>query len=288
MTLPSSLTDGPRVAERPAPTIPTATASSWLPRLRAVGAPLVWLIAAVAFWQGLVWFEWRPEWVLPGPRVVAERLVSDIADGTVLSAGSVTLGRALVGYTIAVVLGSAAGAAMWASSWVRAALGPALGALQTMPSVAWFPLAILLFQLGEAAIGFVVVLGAAPSVANGLVHAVDQVPPLWTRAGRLMGARGFGLLWHVVLPAAWPGFLAGLRQGWAFAWRSLMAGELLVIIGERSSIGTRLHFSRELSDAPGLLSWMIVVMSVGIVVDRLFAAWDARMRRQRGLLEAGQ
>ena len=103
--------------------------------------------------------------------------------------------------------------------------------LQTMPSIAWFPLAILLFQLSEGAITFVVVLGAAPSIANGLIAGVDHVPPVLLRAGHMMGARGLDKFRHVVLPASLPSFVGGLKQGWAFAWRSLMAGELLVTLG---------------------------------------------------------
>lgn len=129
------------------------------------------------------------------------------------------------------------------------------------------------------------VLGAAPSVANGLLHSIDHLPPLLVRAGQVLGARGTALYRHVIIPAAMPGFVAGLKQGWAFSWRSLMAGELLVIIGNAPSIGARLHYARELSDAEGLLAWMIVVLSIGIVVDVLcFGALDRRMRRKRGLL----
>ena len=111
---------------------------------------------------------------------------------------------------------------------LRAAVGSLITGLQTMPSIAWFPLAILLFKLTEAAIMFVVVLGAAPSIANGLISGVDHVPPIMLRAGRVLGAKGISAYRHVMLPAALPSFIAGLKQGWAFAWRSLMAGELLV------------------------------------------------------------
>ena len=96
-------------------------------------------------------------------------------------------------------------------------------------------------------------LGAAPSIANGLISGVDQIPPMLLRAGRVLGARGLALYRHVILPAALPSFVGGLKQGWAFAWRSLMAGELLVIIAGDSSLGVRLQFARELSDAAGLI-----------------------------------
>src|SRR5581483_4231547 len=134
-----------------------------------------------------------------------------------------------------------------------------------------FPLAILLFQLSEGAILFVVILGAAPAVAGGLLSGVDHVQPLLVRVGRVMGARGLNLYRHVILPAALPSFVGGLKQGWAFAWRSLMAGELLVIVAHQPSIGERLAYAREFADAEGLLSMMIIILLIGIVVDRLFA-----------------
>ena len=153
-----------------------------------------------------------------------------------------------------------------------------------MPSIAWFPLAILLFKLSEQAILFVVVLGAAPSIANGIIAGVDSVPPLLRRVGTTLGARGAGMYKDIVIPAAMPTVLTGLKQGWAFAWRSLMAGELLVIIGHAPSIGVRLQFSRELSDAEGLLAWMIVVMILGVLVDGLvFGALERAVHRRRGL-----
>jgi NitT/TauT family transport system permease protein len=170
---------------------------------------------------------------------------------------------------------------------LRAAVGPLITGLQSMPSVAWFPLAILLFKLSEAAILFVVVLGAAPSIANGVLAGVDNIPPLLLRAGRVLDARGLRLYRHVLLPAALPGFVAGLKQGWAFAWRSLMAGELLVIIANRPSLGVRLQFARELSDAEGLLAAMLIVLTVGIAVDScVFGPLEHGIRRRRGLIES--
>lgn len=268
-----------------APTAPPAPAPSRRPS-RLV-PPLLALVAGLLIWEGVYLSGWRPDYVLPGPMPVLKRLVEEIAKGEVLAAAWITLGRAVWGYAVAVVIGLMAGLLMARFRPLRAALGALITGLQTMPSVAWFPLAILLFQLGEGAIGFVVVLGAAPSIANGLLHAVDHIPPLLLRAGRVLGANGFNLYRHVVLPAAMPGLVAGLKQGWAFAWRSLMAGELLVVVGDRPSIGARLHYARELSDAEGLLAWMIVVLTFGVVVDvALFGALERRIRERRGLGES--
>jgi len=152
-----------------------------------------------------------------------------------------------------------------------------------MPSIAWFPLAILLFQLSEGAILFVVILGAAPAIAGGLLSGVDHVQPLLIRVGRVMGARGLRLYRHVILPAALPSFVGGLKQGWAFAWRSLMAGELLVVVAHQPSLGQQLQFARDFADAQQLLALMIVIFAVGVTIDSVFGAADRAIRTRWGL-----
>lgn len=249
--------------------------AAW-PRLLALGL-------FIGVWQIVVWTKWRPDYVLPGPGPVFSRLGELAREGRFWTAIGVTMRRALTGFAFAVGIGSLIGALASRFRPLRAAVGSFITGLQTMPSIAWFPLAVLLFQLSEGAILFVVVLGAAPSIANGLLTGIDHVPPLLGRAGRVLGAKGASLYRHVIFPAALPGYVSGLKQGWAFAWRSLMAGELLVIIANRPSLGARLQFARELSDAPGLLALMIVILIIGIVVDSVFTKADATLRRRRGL-----
>lgn len=236
-------------------------------------------------WQAVVWSGWRPPYVLPGPDRVLVRLLADLADGTLLVALATTMQRAGIGFALAIALGTLLGIAVAASPGLRTAIGSLITGVQTMPSIAWFPLAILLFQLSERAILFVVVLGAAPAIANGLIHGIDHTPPLLHRAGRVLGARGLDRLRFIVVPAAMPGFVGGLKQGWAFAWRSLMAGELLVIIAARPSLGTRLQFAREFSDAEALLAAMLVILLIGVVIDALvLTPIEAAVRRRWGLL----
>jgi NitT/TauT family transport system permease protein len=269
--------------------LPLAPRRSWALRgWSSLWPPVVAIALALAAWQLVVLSGWRPPWVLPGPATVLPRLVDDLLNDNLLLAVGTTLRRAAVGFALALLVGTLLGLAIVRSRVLRAAIASLITGLQTMPSIAWFPLAILLFGLTESAIIFVVVLGAAPSVANGLIHGIDNVPRLLRRAGYVLGARGIAAYRFVILPAALPSFVGGMKHAWAFAWRSLMAGELLVIIAQRPSLGVRLQFARELSDAEGLLATMIVVLVIGIAVDLLFFGWLERMIRRRwGLVEDG-
>ncbi|MGC4803614.1 ABC transporter permease [Micromonospora sp. DT233] len=259
----------------------TIWASTW-PKLAALGI-------AVGAWQIVVWAEIWPPYSLPGPVTVGQELLRQ-AGGTQLWDGmATTLRRAAVGYVFSVGVGLLLGLAVARFRVLRAAIGSMITALQTMPSIAWFPLAILLFELSEKAIFFVVVLGAAPSIANGVISGVDYVPPLLVRAGRNLGARGLNLYRYVIAPAALPAIVAGLKQGWAFSWRSLMAGELIVVGISQTSLGAQLTYAREFSDAPWLLATMIVILAVGLGVDAAFGAADKAIRRRWGVLDqAGQ
>jgi NitT/TauT family transport system permease protein len=260
-------------------------------RLRSAWSTLWPKIAAIgivlAIWQIAVWARVWPQWALPGPVDVFGRLLSDITTSALPRAILITMQRAAIGYGLALGIGTLLGLAIVQSKLLRTAVASLITGLQTMPSIAWFPLAILLFGLTETAIMFVVVLGAAPSIANGLITGVDHIPRILLRAGKVLGATGWARYRHVVLPAALPSFVGGLKQGWAFAWRSLMAGELLVIIAAQPSIGVRLQFAREFSDAKGLLATMIVILVIGIVVDLVFfGTLDRAIRRRWGLVES--
>ncbi len=244
------------------------------------------IVLALGAWQAIVWTGWREEYRLPGPDRVLPALFDLLGEGTFWTAVSITMRRAVTGYALALVIGSVIGLAVARVRLLRSAVGSLVTGLQTMPSIAWFPLAILLFGLTEQAIMFVVVLGAAPSIANGLIAGVDHVPPLMLRAGQMIGAKGIGLYRHVILPAALPTFVGGLKQGWAFAWRSLMAGELLVIVASRPSIGDRLQFTRESLNADEMLALMVVILVIGIFVDTVFGRADVTLRRRRGLIDA--
>ena len=252
---------------------------------RTVWPKLLAAAFTVAVWQLVYWSGWKPPFVLPPPGRVFGELGQLLTTDRFWTAVGTTMRRAATGFSVALGVGTIIGLAVSQSNVLRRAVGSLITGLQSMPSIVWFPFAILLFGITEMAIFAVVVLGAAPSIANGLIGGVDHIPPLLLRAGRILGARGLTSWRHVVLPAALPSFVAGLKQGWAFAWRSLMAGELLVIIANRPSIGVQLQFARELSDAPLLLAMMLVVLFIGIFVDSLvFGVLERRLRRNRGLM----
>jgi sulfonate transport system permease protein len=251
-------------------------AAAW-PKLLAVALALV-------VWQLVVWSGWKPEYVLPGPRKVWDSFVENFS--TNMDAAWTTLQRGFKGFAFALVIGTIVGALVARNRVLRSAVGSLITGLQTMPSVAWFPLAILLFQLGEGAIFFVVVLGAAPSIANGLISGIDHIQPILLRAGTVLGARRWKLFRHVILPAALPSFVAGLKQGWAFAWRSLLAGELIVLIPGQFSLGQQLDANRQLADSAGVIAVMIVILIIGILVDALlFGTAERTIRRRYGLVD---
>jgi NitT/TauT family transport system permease protein len=144
----------------------------------------------------------------------------------------------------------------------------------------------VLFGRDERAIFFVVVLGEAPTIANGLINGIDHIPPILLRAGRVLGARRLTAFRHVILPAALPAFVGGLKQGWAFAWRSLMAGELLNIIPGAKSLGQQLDVNRQFADYAGVLAVMIVIFLIGVVIDAVFFGNVERwIRRRYGLVD---
>jgi sulfonate transport system permease protein len=264
---------------------PRPTRARQLRYWSALWPQLLALVAAVVVWQLLAWSGWKAANVLPGPWPVFHRLFNDLTSAGFYIGVAITLLRAVIGYGIAVIAGTAIGLVIARVTFLRRALGSALLGLQSMPSISWFPLAILLFQRSEPAIILVVLLGAAPAIANGLLSGIDHVEPLLVRVGRVMGARGLGLYRHVILPAALPSFVGGLKQGWAFAWRSLMAGELiLAFVGQQPSLGQQLRSAQNLADAQQLIALMIVIFIIGVLVDSGFGVLDREIRRRWGLV----
>ena len=254
-------------------------AAVW-PKLLAVAIVLV-------LWQLVVATGWK-SYVLKGPTVVFPTLWGLMHHRLLWQAVGITLRRAVLGYALALVIGSVIGAFVARIPPLRAGVGSIITGLQVMPSIVWFPFAIILFGITTPAILFVMVLGAAPSIANGLITGVDYTPPLLLKAGKTMGLRGFNLYRYLILPASLPAYVAGMKQGWAFAFRGLMAGELLVLIIGQPSIGVLENNYQDLDFFAGATSMLVVILIIGIAVDTLFTSADRAVRRRRGLLEAGR
>ena len=268
--------DNLELALPPAPSRFSRSWSGLWPKVAALGL-------FVGFWQVGTWVKGK-EYILPGPGTVIPRFLDDIGNGRLLEATQTTMTRAGFGFTLALMIGLVVGLGVARNRILRAAFGSMITGLQTMPTIAWLPLSVLLFGLTESAINFVVVLGAAPAIANGIIAGVDHTPPILLRAGRVLGARGIAAYRHVILPAALPGFVAGLKQGWAFCWRSLLAGELLVAFSAKASLGYDLVVARELSDSEGMMSVMLAILVIGIVMDAVvFGRLDRAVRSRWGL-----
>lgn len=217
----------------------------------------------------------------PPLSAVADVLLTRAKDGTLLAALAVSGRRLVLGYSISVLVGGGMGIAMAASDRVRSGLSPIVTGLQALPSVCWLPLGLLWFGLSDAAILFVIVLGSALSVAIAVDAGCRNVPPLLVRAARTMGADGFVLYRRVILPAALPEILTGLRLAWAFAWRSLMGGELLFVTG---GLGYLMETGRELGDMAQVVGVMLVIVVVGLVSERVvFDRAQERLRKRWGL-----
>lgn len=248
--------------------------------------PLVAIALVLTVWQVVYWADVQPDYLLPSPGDVWDEFNEMWRQGTLFDYVWTSVSRGVLGFLIAVAVGTPLGLVVARVRLVRAAIGPILTGLQSLPSVAWVPAAIIWFGLTNGTIYAVVLLGAVPSIANGIVAGVDQIPPLFLRAGRMLGARGLTSVRHVLLPAALPGYLAGLKQGWAFSWRSLMAAELIVSSPQLGTgLGQLMDTYRTMQNQAGVLATIILILVVGVAIDLLvFSPLERRVLRNRGLL----
>lgn len=240
------------------------------------------VILALSWWATTKAQLWPP-YLLPSPADVGRALLDLLRDGTLLSALVVSLARVGAGYLISVVLGTALGLLLACSRLADATLGSTVTGLQSLPSICWFPLALLWFGLNDKAVVFVVVMGAIFAITLAVRAGVRSLPPLWLKAARMLGARGPTLWRRVLFPAILPAFLAGMRQGWAFAWRSLMAAELLSQ-SLKMGVGHLLNTGRDLNDMPLIVGMIGVILLLGLVVDRVvFFPIDRFVARRWGV-----
>jgi NitT/TauT family transport system permease protein len=234
----------------------------------------------------LIWFllskaKIWPPYLFPGPNEVGVTLRQGFHDGSFWIGIGKSLRRIGLGYGFAAIVGITVGLLTARVRWLENTLGSLIIGLQTLPSICWLPAAILWFGLSEGAILFVVIMGALMAISIGTHDAVKNLPPIYTRAALTMGVRGFRMYREVIFPAALPGIVTGLKQGWSFAWRSLMAGELLFV---SPGLGHLLEMGRDLNDISLVVAIMVIIMALGWSVDRLiFSALEQHLRRQRGM-----
>lgn len=255
---------------------------------RATWPKVAALVIFFGGWQLLVWSGWKPRYALAAPSDAFSYMGDIYQEGILWEAIRTTMWRAIVGFAISIVVGVVIGILVARVQLLRTAVGSMISGIQTMPSVAWVPISLLLFQNDyEKAILLVMLLGATPSVANGIIGGADHIPPVLLRAGRVLGARGLTAYRHVILPAALPSFVTGLKQGWAFLWRSLMAAELIAGATGSRSVGYLLDANRNVSKSEGMLGSMIIIFVIGVLVDALvFTQLDKAIRKRYGLIDA--
>ncbi|MFC8302956.1 ABC transporter permease [Specibacter sp. NPDC057265] len=248
--------------------------------------PLAAFVVLLLAWQFYVSLGLRRRDLVPGPLDVLHSLGALWQDGTTQEAIWTSLQRGLVGFTISILVGTPLGLLLSQVRVLRRAFGPLISGLQVLPSVAWVPAAIIWFGLTDATVYFVMFMGAIPSIINGLIAGVDQIPPQHRRVGRILGASRWEMAVNVVLPAALPGYVGGLKQGWAFSWRSLMAAEIIAMGGSLGfGLGSLLEQGRQLSDMGIVMSAILIILFVGILVElAVFAPVEKRLLRGRGLL----
>ena len=210
-----------------------------------------------------------------------QSLTKGLFDGSLLLACSASLRRLLVGYAISLVAGVLLGILLARVSWIEQTLGSVVMGLQTLPSICWLPFALLWFGLNDTAILFVVVMGSLLAITVAVQDGVANLPPTYERAARSMGVGGAAMVWNVLLPASVPPILLGAKLGWSFAWRSLMAGELLFV---SVGLGHQMMMGRELGDTSQVIAVMLVIIVLGLLSDRsVFGVLERRMRIRWGL-----
>lgn len=256
--------------------VPRVTMWSWGKAARQLGFYVILLVIWQLLSQSGLWVSY----LLPGPGEVVSKLISGFGDGSFLAAILTSLRRLAIGYGISLVLGVVMGLLIGRNRYVEETLGSLVLGLQALPSVCWIPLALLWLGLSEQAMTFVVVMGALFSITLGVDAGVKNTPPVYLKAARNMGAQGLALSTQVILPAALPAVISGLKQGWSFAWRSLMAAELIY---QTLSLGTLLQNGRDLNDTAQVFAIMLIIIVVGTLIDLLiFSPLERNVRERWG------
>ncbi len=247
---------------------------------------LLCIVLLIGLWQGSYWIlvDWLQLYkcyVFPSPLGVAERFWELLSNGTLLQATGSSLLRGFEGYLIAIIIGLILGLIMHHFKFLQKNLRPVILGIQTLPSVCWVPFSILWFGLSTQAILFVVVMGSAFSIAISIDNAIQHIHPIYEKVAATLGANKYQLYTKVIFPACLPELITGLKQGWSFAWRALMSGEVMTTsIG----LGQTLVTGRDLADINQVMLVMLVIVVVGILIDQLgFSVIEKKMLKKRGL-----
>src|SRR6266699_4714970 len=249
--------------------------------MKHVARQFIFYAALSGMWALLAKRKIWPPYIFPTPWGVVDALLAGFKDHSFWIAIGVSMKRMMLGYGISVALGMVLGLGVGSNKFLEETVGGLLVSLQSLPSICWLPLAVLWFGLTEKAILFVVVMGSLLSVTIAMETGRQQMPKIYGMAGRNLGARGFQLFWHVLLPASLPFIVSGLKQGWAFAWRSLITAEMLYV---SLGLGQVLMMGRETSNMNAVIAVMILIIGLGYIVDGLiFKSMEKRLQHKWGL-----
>ncbi len=255
-----------------------------MPPLKRLLQQIRFLLGLLILWELVAKLGSWPPYLFPDPIAVASSMGRMIADGRLPSAIGRSLARLFQGYFISVAIGVPLGIAIARASFFRIALKPIVIGLQALPSICWLPLALLWFGLSDSAILFVVVMGSLLAIGIAAEDGVNSIQPQLLRVSGTLGIRGLRFYAGVLVPAALPGIVTGLKLGWSFAWRALMAGELLFVSG---GLGQLLTAGRDLLDVAQVVAVMFTIVAIGTAMDRLlFQTVEMRVRRRWGLVPA--
>ena len=249
--------------------------------MKRIRRQLIFAAGALAFWQMLAALKLWPAYVFPTPAGVAEALWAGYTDGSLVIGIAVSMRRVAIGYAISVVLGTFLGVLFTYNEFLNDTMGRFVLSLQSLPSICWLPVAVLWFGLNEKAILFVAVTGSVLAVTQNTKAGFENVPRILSMAGHNLGAKGPQLFLHVTLPASMPYLIDGLRQGWAFAWRSLISGEMIFVT---LGLGQLLMVGRDLNDINQVFAVMIVIAAIGYCVEGVvFQKIETSVRQKRGM-----
>lgn len=223
-------------------------------------------------------------YIFPSPIAVFQTLWQMIKDNTLGIAILASMRRIIVGYSISLLLGVIIGFILVKFKYLNRNLRPLILGLQTLPSICWLPFAILWFGINESSILFVIIVGSTFAIAIATESGIKNINPIYIRAARTMGAKGFNIYLSVIIPASLPSFISGMKQGWSFAWRALMAGEML---SATKGLGQVLMVGRDMADISQVMAVMVVIIILGLAVDKLvFGRLEISVREKWGLERA--